>query len=122
MSKLFSTWAASGIKIRVVKKYTMDATWPIVVRGWITGWLPIQVRVSRVVARSQNRNWLSGRNIMLCCLDLWSMGMAAKMRIDRKSASTPPSLLGTDRRIAYANRKYHSGLICGGVFSGSAGV
>lgn len=50
------------------------------------------------------------------------MGMIDKMRIDRKSANTPPSLLGTDRRIAYANRKYHSGLMCGGVFSGSAGV
>lgn len=48
--------------------------------------------------------------------------MAARMRIDRKSASTPPSLLGMDRRIVYANRKYHSGLICGGVFNGSAGM
>lgn len=50
------------------------------------------------------------------------MGMAAKTRIDRNSASTPPSLLGMDRRIVYANRKYHSGLICGGVFNGSAGM
>jgi hypothetical protein len=24
-----------------------------------------------------------------------------------------PSLLGIDRRIAYANKKYHSGLMCG---------
>lgn len=91
-------------------------------KGWLTGWLPIQVRVSRVVTRSQNRSWLSGRNIMLCCLDLWSMGTMARMRTDRKSASTPPSLLGIDRRIAYANRKYHSGLMCGGVFSGLAGI
>ncbi|EPJ29152.1 hypothetical protein CP99DC5_1169, partial [Chlamydia psittaci 99DC5] len=29
-----------------------------------------QVRVSRVIIRSQNRSWLSGRNIMLCCLEL----------------------------------------------------
>lgn len=50
------------------------------------------------------------------------MGIIDRMRIERKSASTPPSLLGTDRRIAYANRKYHSGLMCGGVFSGSAGM
>ena len=53
-----------------VMKYIMDATWPMVMRGWVTGWLPIQVRVSRIVIRSQNRNWLSGRNIILCCLDL----------------------------------------------------
>lgn len=70
MSRLFSIREASGIRIRIVAKYIMDATWPIVMRGWVTGWLPIQVRVSRIVIRSQNRNWLSGRNIMLCCLDL----------------------------------------------------
>lgn len=122
LSRLFSIKEASGIRIRIVVKYIMDAIWPMVIRGWVIGSLPIQVRVSRIVIRSQNKNWLSGRNIMLCCLDLWSMGMIARMRIDRKSASTPPSLLGTDRRIVYANRKYHSGLICGGVFSGSAGM
>ena len=29
---------------------------------------------------------------------------------------TPPNLLGTLRRIQYANKKYHSGLMCSGVF------
>jgi hypothetical protein len=29
---------------------------------------------------------------------------------------TPPNLLGTLREIQYANEKYHSGLICSGVF------
>jgi len=38
------------------------------------------------------------------------------------SAITPPSLLGIDRRIAYANRKYHSGWMCTGVTRGLAGV
>jgi hypothetical protein len=42
--------------------------------------------------------------------------------MDKTRAMTPPSLLGIDRRIAYANRKYHSGLMCGGVFRGLAGV
>jgi len=41
--------------------------------------------------------------------------MAANMAI------TPPNLLGIERRIAYAHRKYHSGLICAGVTSGFAG-
>ena len=50
------------------------------------------------------------------------MGTSAKIRIDRRSANTPPNLLGIDHRIAYANRKYHSGLTCGGVFRGLAGV
>lgn len=48
--------------------------------------------------------------------------MKIKIRMDKTKASTPPSLLGIDRRMAYANRKYHSGLICGGVFNGFAGV
>lgn len=37
--------------------------------------------------------------------------MRIKIRIDETRAKTPPSLLGIDRRIAYANRKYHSGLM-----------
>jgi len=32
-----------------------------------------------------------------------------KIRIEERRAITPPNLLGMDRRIAYANRKYHSG-------------
>jgi hypothetical protein len=38
----------------------------------------------------------------------------------KKSARTPPSLLGMDRRIAYSHRKYHSGLIWVGVTRGLA--
>lgn len=42
--------------------------------------------------------------------------------MDAKRAITPPSLLGIERRMAYANRKYHSGLMWGGVTIGLAGV
>lgn len=122
LSKLFSIREANGIKIRIVAKYIVDATWPIIMKGWFTGWLPIHVRINRIVIRSHSRNWLSGRKDMLCCLDLCNRGITARIRIDSRSANTPPSLLGTDRRIAYANRKYHSGLMCGGVLSGLAGV
>ena len=38
------------------------------------------------------------------------------------SPSTPPSFLGMARKTVYANKKYHSGTICGGVTSGSAGL
>lgn len=31
--------------------------------------------------------------------------------MEARRARTPPSLLGIERRMAYANRKYHSGLI-----------
>lgn len=37
-------------------------------------------------------------------------------------ARTPPSLLGTDRRIVYAHKKYHSGLMWSGVERGFAGI
>ena len=59
---------------------------------------------------------------MLRCFEVCNSGMIARIRMDRTRANTPPSLLGMDRRIAYANRKYHSGLIWGGVLSGLAGV
>ena len=40
--------------------------------------------------------------------------------MDRSNAKTPPSLFGIDRKIAYANKKYHSGWIWGGVLKGLA--
>ena len=48
--------------------------------------------------------------------------MMNRIAIDITRAITPHSLFGIDRRIAYANRKYHSGWICTGVTSGFAGV
>lgn len=70
----------------------------------------------------QNRNWVTGRNVRLRCFEVWISGTTSRTRIDARRARTPPSLLGIDRRIAYANKKYHSGLICGGVTRGLAGV
>lgn len=63
-----------------------------------------------------------GRNVVPRCFDVWRTGTTISTRIDPRRARTPPSLLGIDRRIAYANRKYHSGLMCGGVTRGLAGV
>lgn len=91
-------------------------------KGCSTGCPPIHVSVRRSATSNQNRHWLSGRNIMLRCFDVWSSGMRARIKMDSTRASTPPNLFGIDRRIAYANRKYHSGLMCGGVFSGLAGM
>lgn len=42
--------------------------------------------------------------------------------MEEMRAITPPSLLGIDRRIPYANKKYHSGWICRGVIIGLAGM
>lgn len=93
------------------RKYEIDATWPMMMNGCSTGWPPIQVRVIRLAVRIQNRVWEIGRNIRLRCLDVWRRGMIRRIKMEAKRASTPPSLLGIDRRMAYANRKYHSGLM-----------
>ena len=62
---------------------------------------------------------------MVHCLVVWRIwlcGVNAKVKIERTRANTLPNLLGIDHRIAYVNRKYHSGLMRGGVLSGFAGV
>lgn len=79
--------------------------------GCSTGCPPIQVRVRRSAASSQNRHWLRGRKVMLRCLEVCNRGIIIRIRIERTRARTPPNLFGIDRRIAYANKKYHSGLI-----------
>ena len=122
LSRRFSIMPEMGIRIRRVEKYRMEASWPMVMNGCSTGWPPIHVRVRRSATRSQNRHWLSGRNIIPRCLEVWRIGMIASTRMESTRARTPPSLLGMDRIIAYANRKYHSGLIWGGVFKGLAGM
>jgi len=50
------------------------------------------------------------------------VGIMNKIAIDIARAITPPSLLGIERRIAYANRKYYSGWMWTGVSRGFAGV
>lgn len=49
-------------------------------------------------------------------------GKIIKIKIDKNNARTPPNLLGIDRKIAYANKKYHSGWMWIGVTIGLAGV
>lgn len=90
--------------------------------GCSTGIPPIQVRMATFATRVQNRNWVTGRNVRLRCFDVWSIGTTMSTRIEARRANTPPSLFGIERRMAYANRKYHSGLMCGGVTRGLAGV
>lgn len=83
---------------------------------------PIQVRIATSATRVQNRNCVIGRKVRPRCLDVWRIGTTIRTRIENRRARTPPSLLGIDRRMAYANRKYHSGLMWGGVTRGFAGV
>ena len=43
-----------------------------------------------------------------------------KIKIDITGPITPPNLLGIARKIEYANKKYHSGLMWVAVFIGFA--
>lgn len=83
----------------------------MIMKGCSTGMPPIHVRIATSAMRVQNRNCVTGRKVRLRCLDVWRMGTTIRTRIEARRARTPPSLLGIERRIAYAKRKYHSGLI-----------
>ena len=89
-----------GIRINRMAKYRMEAIWPMIIKGCSTGCPPIHVSVIRSAVRSQNEHWLSGRNIIPRCLDVWSIGISARIRMENTRARTPPSLFGMDRRIA----------------------
>lgn len=41
-----------------------------------------------------------GRNIRLRCFEVCRNGRRAKIKIDRTRATTPPSLLGIERKMA----------------------
>lgn len=47
-------------------------------------------------------------------------GIKYKIKIDINNIITPPNLFGIVRKIEYANKKYHSGLIWIGVIIGFA--
>jgi len=49
-------------------------------------------------------------------------GRLNRIKILINNAKTPPNLLGIDRKIAYANKKYHSGWMWGGVTMAFAGI
>jgi hypothetical protein len=68
--------------------------------GCSTGMPPIQVRMSISATKAQNKNWVSGRKVNPRCLDVCRMGTTIRTRMENKRASTPPSLLGIERRIA----------------------
>jgi hypothetical protein len=60
--------------------------------------------------------------LFLCREELGAWGKISKIITAMARAITPPNLFGIERRIAYANKKYHSGWICTGVTKGLAGI
>lgn len=110
------------MRTRKIVKYRIEATCPMTMKGSSTGIPPIHVKIKTSAIKAQNNNCVKGRKVSPRCFDVCRKGTSMSTRIENRRASTPPSLLGIDRRMAYANRKYHSGLMCGGVTSGFAGV
>ena len=92
----------------------------MMINGLSTGCLPIHVNASRSATISQNKHWMRSQNIMLCGLDVRGIVTIARIRIETIRANMPPNLVEMDHKIAYAKRKYHSGLMCGGVLRGLA--
>ena len=73
-----------------------------------------------VAIKHQNTNWVKGLNANPLILLLCRKGQIASIAILATSISTPPSLLGIVLSIVYANKKYHSGIMCTGVTKGFA--
>lgn len=78
-------------------------------KGISTGRAPIQVNKIVIAKRHQNIVCLTGYILNPKNFELFRNGINTKIKIDMIKAITPPNLLGMDRRIAYANKKYHSG-------------
>lgn len=97
---LFSNQPINGLKIRNKEKYSTEATCPMMMNGCSTGIPPIQVRMATSATRVQNNSWERGRKVRPCCLEVCRRGTTISTRMESRSASTPPSLLGIDRRMA----------------------
>lgn len=77
-----------------------EASWPMMMNGCSTGWLPTQVRMRRLATRVQNRICERGRKVIERSLDVCNSGTRNRTSTEAARASTPPSLFGIDRRMA----------------------
>lgn len=92
----------------IIKKKTVLVTCPVFTYGSSTGLAPIHVRISRIARIDHSFSFLVGLNFVVL-IDFFVIIGIINTRIDVTRADTPPSFDGMARRIAYANRKYHSG-------------
>lgn len=83
------------------RKYAVLTICAAKMKGSSAGQLPNQVRSRKVLTSDQNMNCFTGHQVQPTILFLFSvMGRVANTRIAINKATTPPSLLGTERRIA----------------------
>lgn len=89
----------------------MVATQDIIGKGPSAGLEPNHVKTRKLPTNTQN-SILYTIVLLVDEIILFfspSIGIKITNSTEEKSANTPPILLGIARRIAYANRKYHSG-------------
>ena len=89
------------MKGRIIKnmKYVNDSICLICMKGVSINWAPAQVRRIKLLINNQNNSWVKGENVKEGRL-IFKNGNKYKIIIDISRASTPPSLLGIDRKIA----------------------
>lgn len=83
--------------------------------GGSRGIAPSQERKIKLHTMSQNVTCISGINVIDRLLDRIRIGISKRTERDITRAMIPASLFGIARRMEYAKRKYHSGLMWGGV-------
>lgn len=96
-------------------------TWPVKIYGSSTGRAPIHVNKINVFTNTHIIILFTGYIEFLWNFLFIENGNVNNIKIDIIRAITPPNFLGIDRRIAYANKKYHSGWMWMGVTIGFAG-
>lgn len=89
----------------------------MVSKGCSTALAPIHVKINTIEIKIQNNVFVVG---LIFDEILFLFLKYASITIDIASATTPPSFDGIARRIAYANKKYHSGWIWVGALRGLA--
>lgn len=72
----------------------------MIINGSSTGCPPIHVRMAVLAIKVQKKIFAIGRNIRERSLEVWVRGIKKRMRMEKRRARTPPSLLGIERRIA----------------------
>lgn len=103
-------------------KYTVVQHMDTTTKGGSAGIIPSQVRSRKLATNTQKRTRRRGEKTTPPEKRGERIEKIKRTKIDITNATTPPSLLGIERRIAYAKRKYHSGWMCTGVTNGFAGM
>lgn len=78
-------------------------------KGGSAGIIPNQVNKIKSAIKNQKTSRPRGEKTTPPTQRGVRKGYKNKTRIDIKRPITPPNLLGIERRMAYANKKYHSG-------------